>query len=201
MKTAAQLNDLLTQYRWLCQEIEWLKHRIVVGRYPVESQRWKSWKARQVRKSHVEQNSTTLPELSDNPQYQHLLKLKDQLNHVWFEIMDGDSFEAEENLLRDVAMSFPSLHKVYDPHLSAWAVETILCDGESVSPQAYHAALFVVTLGSIGRHRYKSDPIFFIDRAFEVWNDEHKEAFVRWIGMPYFPADEFRRLSVEQPSI
>ena len=28
---------------------------------------------------------------------------------------------------------------------------------------------------------------FYIDKAFAVWDDAHKEAFLRWTTMPFFP--------------
>jgi len=201
MRTAAQLQELVTQYRQLCQEIEWVKHRIVGGSYPVECRRWKSWKAKQARKRHLDLDYVPLAELSDDPHYQQLLKLKEQISTVWFEIGDMDEYEKEEAFLRDVTMSFPSLRKLITPGFPEVGLANILCDGEVAHPQAYHAALFVNTLQSVGRSRHKSAPTFFIDRAFEVWDDEHKEAFARWLGTPCFPGDDFRRLSVDPPSV
>ena len=42
-KLASNLNTLVNHYRWLCQEIEWLKCRIVgTNSYPIDSRRWKT---------------------------------------------------------------------------------------------------------------------------------------------------------------
>jgi hypothetical protein len=187
MQTAAQLDTLLKKHRKLSQDIEWAKLRLAGGSaYPVDPRRWKAWKARQVRK--------TSARLTDNLHYKRLLRLTRQLEHVSFELFFGDSYDAEEGFLRDVAMSFPSLREVYDPNLSAWSVAVILCPEESADPQAYQAAIFVHALGCL-IHGWKVDPPFFIDKAFEVWDNVHKEAFARWLGMPCFPEGEFRRLS------
>lgn len=201
MQTAAQLETLLKKYRRLCQDIEWAKLRLLGGTtYPVDPRRWKAWRARQVRKMHAGKDSKTSPTHLDNPHYKRLRRLTRQLNYVSVGLTYGDSYEAEENFLRDVAMSFPSLREVYDPNLSAWSVAVILCDEERVDSQAYQAAIFVHAIGCLIQG-WKVDPPFFIDKAFEVWDNVHKEAFAHWLGMPCFPDKEFRRLSYDRPLV
>jgi hypothetical protein len=204
MKSASQFQSLLQQYRTLCQEIEWLKPRIVgISTFPVDKRRWKLWKERQARTKRMSTGDEAIPELSDDPHYQHLLRLKDQLLDVWCEMQgDADDCEAEQALIYDVATSFPSLRAVIKHECELeMVVSAMLCRDQSCDPQAFHAALFVQTLQSIGRCRHSSDAKFFIDRAFEVWDDQHREAFARWMATPCFPSSEFRRLSVEPPTV
>ena len=202
MKTAAEFQAILERYRWLCQEIEWSRHLVVGDRsYPVDSRRWKSWKEKQALKWQIDMNTKPRRELSKDPQYQRLIDLDEQIQDVWHEIQGHyDEPEAEQALLREVVASFPSL-RIIEPGYEEMRICQILCDGEAANPQAYQAALFVHTLHTRGMCRHESDAVFFIDMAFEIWDDAHKEAFARWIAMPCFPADEFRRLSADLPSV
>lgn len=202
MRTAIHLQQQVTQYRQLCQEIEWIKHRIVGGSYPVESRRWKSWKAKQARQKHVAPEHASLSELSDNPHYQQLVKLNEQITDIRHNIIDyAEDYQADEAFLDEVAVSFPSLKKRIDPSFRESSLAAIICEGEFVHPQAFHAAVFVDTLQSVGRCRHKCDPIFYIDRAFEVWDQDHREVFVRWLTTPCFPTADFLRLSVDPPTV
>jgi hypothetical protein len=204
MKNAADFRSLLERYRKLSQEIEWLKPRVVgISTFRVDKRRWKLWKERQARTKRMSTGEEGISEVSADPHYQRLLKLKDQLLDVWCEMQgDGDDYEAEQALIRDVAMSFPSLREVIEHECEVeMMVSAILCRGACGDPQAYHAALFVQTLQSIGRCRHKSDPTFLLDRAFEVWDDQHQEAFARWMATRCFPVSEFRRLSVDPPAV
>ena len=202
-KLASALSDLVQQYRWLCQEIEWLKCRVVgADSCPIDSRRWKAWKCRQASKRHLDADRSLLSELSDDPHFQRLVKLQARLRDVQHEMRGYEaSYLANQAFIDEVIFSFPSLKRRLGPSYLGIEFEQILWAGETVDPQAFFAAVFVRTLQSFEYCCYQSVPTFFIDRAFEVWDDEHKRVFAHWIALPYFPDGAFRTLSVKPPSV
>jgi hypothetical protein len=204
VKHASDLANLVKQYHWLSQEIEWQKHLVLgVQSYTIDSRRWKAWKQKQARKKGLDLNCSPLSELSDDPHFRRLVELHERLMDAHDEIQGYyDSHLAEQTLLHEVTSSFPALRKrMQPPALQEIVLHQILSEGKGIDPQAYFAALFVRTLQHLGRVRPKSAPTFFIDQAFAAWDDRHKRAFAHWISLPYFPDREFRQLSVNPPSV
>ena len=189
MKNPRQLQEALERYRRLCREIELRKYRLVGGRsFPVTRQQWEAWKNSQAQGKSVRISGTPPREPSDNPNYQRLLIAYEQLSDTWWDITGTPEFdEAERTLTKQVIDSFPSLQMV-GKSAYPWATFYQILDQEkSIDPQAYYAARFVHALHWHGRGGQWKDRTFYIDKAFAVWDDAHKEAFLRWTTMPFFP--------------
>lgn len=149
-KLASALSQLVQQYRWLCQEIEWLKCRVVgADSSPIDSLCWKAWKCRQASKRHLDADRSLLSELSDDPHFQRLVKLHARLRDVQHEMRGYEaSYLANQAFIDEVIFSFPSLKRRLGPSYSEIEFDQILWAGETVDPQAFFAAVFVRTLQS-----------------------------------------------------
>jgi hypothetical protein len=100
-----------------------------------------------------------------------------------------------------VIESFPSLEAVAKS-LNPWIpFYEILGRGETTDPQAYYAARFVEALRWYGRTGQWVDRLFHVDKAFAVWDQAHKAAFIRWTTTPFFLPYGFFTPSVEPPHV
>lgn len=202
MTTAAQVQEGLTRYRQLNREIESIKHNLVGGGpFPVDDQRWTDWKNEQARQCGLDADHSELVEISNDPTYQRLLALHEESWSIMFDLECLFDWRVEENTLNAVYMSFPSLSR--EPlslDIAHYLYEHFYA-GEDRNPQAYHAALFVFEILMSGREYPHDIPRFFLDKAFDVWNDAYKEAYMHWATMPFFPPCEFARISVRPPKL
>jgi hypothetical protein len=201
MRSATQLQAALDRYRQLRQQVERLKHRLVGGdSFPVKSEDWQAWKHKEAWREELEIYPAPPPESCEDPQYYQLLVVYKEMFDLWCNI-EGDHDLSEDALIMDVIKSFPSLHCVGES-LNPWGTfNQILVRDESIDPQAYYAAHFVDALYWHGRDGQWTDREFYVDRAFDVWDQVHKDAFVRWTTMPFFPVTGFHILSMEPPIV
>jgi hypothetical protein len=201
MTNATQLQEDLDLYRQLCQQVEQHKHRLVGGdSFPVKYEDWEAWKQKEAWREKLEVYPAPPPESCEDPDYYQLLVLYEQMFDLWCDIK-RDYDQSEDALIMDVIKSFPSLHYVGES-LNPWVTfYQILDRDENIDPQAYYAARFVEALHWQGRDGQWSDRTFYVDRAFDVWDRAHKEAFVRWTTMPFFPLYGFYNPSTEPPHV
>jgi hypothetical protein len=203
MKNAAQLQKAFERYRRLCREVEVRKHRLLGGQFfPVKYEDWEARKQEKAWRMELAVYPAPPPESCDDPDYYQLLTVYEEMFDTWCDIMGTPDFDqAEDALIKDVINSFPSLHYVAES-LNPWVTFYQLLDrDESIDPQAYYAAHFVHALYWEGRDGQWTDRKFYVDRAFDVWDQAHKEAFIRWTTMPFFPLYGFYKPSVEPPSL
>lgn len=203
MKNAAELHEALDRYRQLCQEVERLKYRLVGGdSFPVNYRDWQAWKQKDARRAKLEVYPAPPPESYDDPDYYQLLVVHEEMFDLWCDIMGTPDFDdAEWALIKEVINSFPSLETVAKS-LNPWVTfYQILARDETIDPQAYYAARFVKALHWHGRAGQWDNRTFYVDKAFAVWDQAHKEAFIRWTTMPFFPLYGFYKPSVEPPSV
>ena len=203
MMDAIQLQEALNRYRQLCQEVEVRKYRLVgADSFPVNSKDWRAWKHKDARRANVEVYPAPPPESCDDPEFYQLLLVYEEMFDLWCDIKgDFDSVNSEQALISDVIRSFPSLASVTES-LNPWVTFYQIIDrAEALDPQAYYAARFVEALHWHGRAGQWNSRAFYVDKAFAVWNQAHKEAFIRWTTMPFFPLYGFYTPSIEPPSV
>lgn len=203
MKNVLQFQEALDRYRRLCQQVEEFKHRLVGGdSFPVKSEDWEAWKHKETWRAELDVYPAPPPQSCEDPDYYRLLAVHEEMFDTWCDIMGTPEFDqAEYTLIRDVIRSFPSLHCV-GKSLNPWVTfYQILDRDESIDPQAYYAARFVHALHWQGRAGQWTNRKFYVDRAFNVWDQAHKEAFVRWTTMPFFPLYGFYTPSVNPPHV
>lgn len=198
MKTATQLSKLLDRYLRIPDEIDRLKRRLLgPGIFRGNTADWHTWEEKQARKKNLQYECRPPPrELSSDLNYQKILDLCEEMLDLWLEIQgDADIARADETLMREIMWSFPSLRIVVRSSNSVAAFHELLSTENSVDPQAYYAAHFVHEIQWYETTVFSGYRKFFLDRAFEVWDDEHKEAYVRWASMPFSPGRGLRTLS------
>jgi hypothetical protein len=203
MKNAVQLQEALERYHRLCQEVEVRKYHLVGGQsFPVKDQDWQAWKDQEPWRTNLEIYPAPPPDSCDDPDYYKLLTVYEEMFDTWCNITGIPDFDqADEAVIKDVINSFPSLHGVAES-LNLWGtLYQILDRGESIDPQAYYAAHFVDALYWHGRDGQWTDRKFYVDRAFDVWDQIHKEAFIHWTTMPFFPLSGFYEPSVTPPPV
>ena len=198
MKTAAQFEKQIERYHRLNAEIDLLKCRLVGQSEPIDCGTWEAWKSAQGQKINMEvMGSPPLAELSDEPEFQTLLKLDNEMTDVWTDILgDVDDSISHQKLVAQMIWSFPSLRRWMRYPSDMPTFHHILSCEEKDDPQAYYAARFVYLIESEGRSLEWTGYWFYIDKAFSVWDAEHKQAFAYWINKPFFPKYGIYRLAL-----
>lgn len=189
MKTVAQYDAQLDRYHRLNNEIELLQSRLTGKPAPVDYGTWEMWKReRGYPLSSDAIRTPSYAELFDDPDFQRLLHLSDELADVWCDLLgDVDTSVAHHKLVEKMIWSFPSLRKWMRHPGDMPVFHHILSRKEEDDPQAYYAARFVYLFDSEGGSAEWPDYRFYLDKAFAVWDEAHKQAFVHWVNMPFFP--------------
>jgi hypothetical protein len=199
MQSVAHFEKLLEKYRRLNTEIELLKQRLVCVMGTVDCEAWRHWKKEQARKNNVVYVEGFFSgEISDDPLFQRLQELELKMKNVHRDI-EGEiyNFDIREISLEKMILSFPSLRKWISSLDEMSIFYEILSQEEEYDPQAYHAARFVAAIDSEGKSLERPEYSFYLDKAFAVWDEEHKHAFARWVNTPFFPKQGLSTLFLE----
>lgn len=198
MKTAAQLTRLIKRYAQIPAEVKLLKESLLETEFlPGNDIDFEKWKEERAREKDIPNDYPPPRNLSSNPTYHAMINLYEEMVELAFQITGTADYDrARTELMSRIMWSFPSLRGVVVSGNSTAALYDFLADDEpGDDPQAYYAALFVLELDFGQRGYVAGYPRFYLDRAFEVWDDEHKDAFVHWTTMPFFPRGKFQSLA------
>jgi hypothetical protein len=109
--------------------------------------------------------------------------------HHWRPDVVGAPCCKEAGFVQGVIAWFPMLRR--SPHLQPWKPLKFARYWRTSGAQtsgSYHAVAFVLSVWSGSSKEWKARGYSFdVSRAFQCWDDQHRDAFRRWAANPWWP--------------